>query len=170
MIDLKKKKEVPPESTLVRWWFSQATFRTMGDTLHLFPAISYQGLLSAYQSEVVPCWSEGPRAMCTEVSSPACIGLHPLFLGSLPVRTSEEIIGSGVTLREWPHTGIPSLCDQQSQPLKQLAQSACTASMLIHTLWSPSGAWGDQLLLLHATANRINQIRSTAVTKNRSGL
>lgn len=88
----KEKKKVLPESTLVRRWFSQATLRTVGDTLHLFPAISYQGLLSAYQSEVVPCRSEGRRAMCIEVSSPACTGSHPLFLGSLPVRTSEEII------------------------------------------------------------------------------
>lgn len=95
-----KKKKVPLESTLVRRQFPQATFRTVGDALHLFLAISYQGLLSANQSEVVPCWSEGRRAMCTEVSSPACTGLHPLFLGSLPVRTSEEIIGSDVTLQE----------------------------------------------------------------------
>lgn len=129
------KKKVPPESMLVRQWFSQATFRTIGYALHLFPAISYQGLLSANQSKVVLCWPEGWHAMCTEASSPACVGLHPLFLGSFLLEHLKKLLGLA-SLSEndhtlwWHRNPIPL---QSAVPATEAARTVCMHSQHAHT-------------------------------------
>lgn len=90
-----KKKKFPPESKLLR--------------LCIFPSHSQD---HEWSTSFVPSYLFSRPSVCRSIRGCVVLvwgmvwqkSLSCLPFGSLPVKTSEEIIGSRAPLREWPHT------------------------------------------------------------------